>query len=72
MFQADSDMTVTHIIAILTLKTEGRGHRHLCIEVDIFTEALPLTRPAGISPQVHGRSESPGDVAGTCLVGRDA
>ncbi|MPN03971.1 hypothetical protein SDC9_151206 [bioreactor metagenome] len=65
-------MLATYVVAILSLKAKGRGHRHLCVEVGIFAIALPLPGPACIPSQVHRWREGPGYVACPCFISSDA
>ena len=66
-----SDVVRTDMVRIITLHTSYLSDSHLCIDICIFAETLPHTRPCRISAEVHCRRESPWDIGRTALICRN-
>ena len=71
MLYTYGNVLVVNMIRILSLKGFRLSHRHLSVQVRVFTITLPLPWPDRIPAEVHHRREHPRNHSGPCLVSHD-
>ena len=68
MFEGNGHILQADVIGVVSLEGLRLLAGHHSLQVGIFSKALPDTRPAGVTPQVHHRGKHPRNLGGTGFI----